>query len=155
MEETTLPTTIQTHSPEESIRLAKAIGARLRAGDVIAYAGGLGAGKTTFTRGIAIGMGLPDEVISPTFALVNEYRGKPGIPALYHFDMYRIASPELLDATGFYDYPLSESVFAIEWSENITDALPADCIRITIAYVDDTTRTITIEGDDRFADLGN
>ena len=133
---------IITHSPEETIALAEAIGRLLRKGDVIAYTGELGAGKTTFTRGIARGMGLPDEVHSPT-------------TPLYHFDMYRITLPEALESTGFYDYPLSDSVFAIEWSENIPYALPEQCLRIGIAYGAGDTRIITIEGDDRFADPGD
>ena len=78
---------IITHSPEETIALAEAIGSRLRMGDVIAYTGELGAGKTTFTRGIARGMGLPDEVHSPTVALVNDYLGKPVFTAVFLFDM--------------------------------------------------------------------
>ena len=142
-----------TYSPEESIALAENIGKLLRAGDCIAYYGDLGAGKTTFTRGLAKGMGLPDEVSSPTFAIVNEYHGK-GRLSLYHFDMYRIESSDELETTGFYDYPLEESVFAVEWSENIEDAFPENVIRIIISRVDDDTRKIVIEGDERFANTG-
>ncbi|HHX57445.1 MAG TPA: tRNA (adenosine(37)-N6)-threonylcarbamoyltransferase complex ATPase subunit type 1 TsaE [Clostridiales bacterium] len=140
------------HSPSETIEYAKQIGFRLDKGDVIAFRGGLGVGKTTFTRGLAMGLGLPDEVTSPTFALVNEYRGRI---TLYHFDMYRIESSADLETTGFYDYPLEESVFAIEWAENIIDALPTNTIFITINYIDETTREIIIEGDERFADIGD
>ena len=93
----------ETHSPEETIELAEKIGALLRPGDIIAFKGGLGAGKTTFTRGLAIGAGLDDEVASPTFALVNEYHGPLDI---YHFDMYRIGGPDDLETTGFFDYPM-------------------------------------------------
>ncbi len=143
-----------THTPEETIALAQRIGAKLHAGDCIAYYGDLGAGKTTFTRGLAIGLGLPDEVSSPTFAIVNEYHGKDAL-SLYHFDMYRIMSSDELETTGFYDYPMDESVFAVEWSEHIEDAFPRGVIRIRIARVDDNTRKITIEGDERFADFGN
>lgn len=143
-----------THSPEETIALAEKIGGCLRAGDCIAYYGDLGAGKTTFTRGIAKGMGLPDEVSSPTFAIVNEYHGK-GRLSLYHFDMYRIMGSDELETTGFYDYPMEESVFAVEWSENIEDAFPDNAIRIEIERIDDDSRKITIEGDERFADTGN
>ncbi len=143
-----------THAPEETIALAKKIGAQLRPGDCIAYYGDLGAGKTTFTRGLALGMGLPDEVSSPTFAIVNEYHGK-GRLSLYHFDMYRILDSDELETTGFYDYPMEESVFAVEWSEHIQDALPEHVIRIRIDRVDDDTRKITIEGDERFAHSGN
>lgn len=143
-----------THSPEETIFLAEKIGRHLVAGDCIAYYGDLGAGKTTFTRGIAKGMGLPDEVSSPTFAIVNEYHGK-GSLSLYHFDMYRIMGSDELETTGFYDYPMEESVFAVEWSENIEDAFPDNAIRIEIERIDDDSRKITIEGDERFADTGN
>lgn len=145
--------TIQTASPAETMALAEKVGTRLRAGDVIAYFGGLGAGKTTFTRGLAKGLGLPDVVSSPTFAIVQEYHGS-GL-SLYHFDMYRISGGLELESTGYYDYPLEESVFAIEWAENIIDALPPDVIKISISRLSDTGRSITIEGDDRFADFGN
>lgn len=141
-----------TGSPEETIALAVKAGARLLKGDVIAYKGGLGAGKTTFTRGLAIGAGLDDDVSSPTFALVNEYHGKLDI---YHFDMYRIESADDLETTGFFDYPMEDSVFVIEWSENIQKVLPEGTIYIDIKRIDDDTREITIEGDERFADLGN
>ena len=141
-----------THSPEETIEYAKLIGSKLKKGDVIAYLGGLGAGKTTFTRGLAIGMGLPDEVISPTFSLVNEYRGNI---TLYHFDMYRITSSDDLETTGFYDYLNENNVLAIEWSENIKDALDKNTIFITINRIDDNTREIIIDGDGRFANIGD
>ncbi|MGN0621373.1 MAG: tRNA (adenosine(37)-N6)-threonylcarbamoyltransferase complex ATPase subunit type 1 TsaE [Porcipelethomonas sp.] len=136
-----------TRSAEETIEFAKTVGRLLRPGDVIAYKGGLGAGKTTFTRGLAMGMGLEDNVTSPTFALVNEYHGKLN---LYHFDMYRIMSSDELEVTGFYDYPLENSVFAIEWSENIQDALLPETIFIDIKRIDDETREITVKGDERF-----
>lgn len=142
-----------TFSAEETIEFAVQIGRMLKKGDVIAYTGGLGAGKTTFTRGLAIGMGLEDNVVSPTFALVNEYRGEK--ICLYHFDMYRIMSAEDLETTGFYDYPIEESVFAIEWSENIADELPENTIYIDIVRVDENIRKINVKGDERFVDAGN
>ncbi|MEG0615191.1 MAG: tRNA (adenosine(37)-N6)-threonylcarbamoyltransferase complex ATPase subunit type 1 TsaE, partial [Oscillospiraceae bacterium] len=123
-----------------------------KGGDIIAYKGSMGAGKTTFTRGLAVGMGLPDEVVSPTFALVNEYRGKI---SLYHFDMYRIKNSDDLETTGFYDYMSDDSVLAIEWSENIADALPNGTIFITICRIDEEIREITVEGDCRFENFGN
>lgn len=135
---------IVTHSPEETVKAAERLGAQLRAGDMIAYRGGLGAGKTTFTRGLAIGLGLGDNVSSPTFALVNEYRGA-GL-TLYHFDMYRICTEEGLESTGFYDYDFENSVAAVEWSENIADFLPADTIYITINSIGENKREIIIEG---------
>lgn len=145
--------TAKTTSPMETIEFAKKIGAMLRGGDIIAYKGGLGAGKTTFTRGLALGMGLPDEVSSPTFALVNEYRGR-GL-TLYHFDMYRIMNAEALETTGFYDYISDDSVIAVEWSENIEDCLPDGIITITIRADGDEERTITAEGDERFDSAWN
>ena len=140
---------IITHSPAETIRAAEKLGRFLRAGDMIAYKGGLGAGKTTFTRGIAIGMGLDDSVTSPTFALVNEYRGDK--LTLYHFDMYRINSEEDLESTGFYDYPFEDNVAAVEWSENIAEFLPDDTIYVTINSVGENDREIIIEDGGRFA----
>ena len=145
--------TIITRSPEETIALGERIGALLRGGEVIAYRGGLGAGKTTITRGISLGMGLGDEVTSPTFALVNEYIG--GRLNLYHFDMYRISSAEDLETAGFYDFMNENSVIAAEWSENIADELPDDAIYIDIVRIDDDTREITITGDERFEAIGD
>ncbi|WP_294408049.1 tRNA (adenosine(37)-N6)-threonylcarbamoyltransferase complex ATPase subunit type 1 TsaE [uncultured Ruminococcus sp.] len=146
----------KTNSAQETISLGEKIGARLCGGDIIAYSGGLGAGKTTITRGISLGMGLGDEVTSPTFALVNEYRGK-GL-SLIHFDMYRINSAEDLETTGFFDYMDEDTVLAVEWSENIADELPENCIRVDIQRTDENSRTITVEttdGDDRFEDIRN
>lgn len=143
---------VTTASPEETIAFAEQIGKLLRGGDIIAYRGGLGAGKTTFTRGIALGMGLPDEVSSPTFALVNEYRGK-GL-TLYHFDMYRIMNAEALETTGFYDYISEDAVIVCEWSENIADCLPENVITITIGTVGENVRKITVEGDEHFDTAG-
>lgn len=148
--------TKNTNSADETIDFANFIGSKLKGGDIIAYKGGLGAGKTTFTRGIALGLGLADDVFSPTFALVNEYRGKN--ITLYHFDMYRIMNTEALETTGFYDYISDDSVIAVEWSENIDDALKEfskNLITITIDYGDsEESRKIIIEGDDRFDNSG-
>ncbi len=144
---------IITRSADETIALGEKIGARLRGGDIVAFRGGLGAGKTTITRGISIGMGLGDEVTSPTFALMNEYRS--GSAALCHFDMYRIGSSEELDAVGFYDRLEEGAAVAVEWSENIADALPKGTIYIEITRIDDDSREINIIGDERFEDIGN
>ncbi len=142
-----------TDSAEETIALGEKIGKLLHGGEVIAYRGDLGAGKTTITRGISIGMGLGDEVTSPTFALVNEYRGEK--LTLYHFDMYRITSAEDLEAAGFFDFMGEDSVIAAEWSENIEDELPEGTIFIELRRVSDDVREITITGDDRFEAIGN
>ena len=142
-----------THSPEETISLAEKFGKYLHAGDVLAYLGDLGAGKTTFTRGLALGLGLKDLVTSPTFALVHVY-GQPPLQ-LCHFDMYRISDENELETTGFYDYDLKESIFAVEWSENILSALPASVIRLTLERISDEERRIILETKEaeRFADF--
>ena len=134
-----------TNSPEETIAVAQKVGRLLCGGEVIAYKGDLGAGKTTFTKGLAKGMGLNADVTSPTFAIVNEYRGEHK-PTLYHFDMYRIADEDELYATGFYDYLDEQNVLAIEWSENIADSLPEDTITVDIENLGDTKRKITVFG---------
>lgn len=137
-----------TRSSDETVELGKRIGKVLRGGEILAYIGGLGAGKTTMTRGIALGMGLSDNVSSPTFALVNEYRGEK--LSLIHFDMYRVGSVPDLESTGFYDYFSDRSVLVIEWSENISEALPENTVYIEIKTVSEDEREIIIDGDERF-----
>ena len=133
------------HSPEETEHIGEMLGRRLRPGTVVAYRGGLGMGKTCFTRGLAAGLGIdPAEVSSPTFALVNEYRG--GRLPLWHFDMYRVESFDALYSTGFFDYLDLGGVLALEWSENIDGALPEGTIYITFERLGDESRSITIEG---------
>ena len=134
-------------SPEETHALAVRVGRVCKPGTCIAMFGGLGAGKTAFTRGLAEGLGLPDLVSSPTFALVNEYHAE-GCISVYHFDMYRVDSPEALESTGFWDYPLEDSVFVIEWAENIIGELPRPYLSITIEGSGDQPRRITIEGEE-------
>ena len=136
------------HSERETEEFAQRLAQKLRPGDVIAYTGGLGMGKTAFTRGLARGLGCRTSVTSPTFAIVNRYEGET---PLNHFDMYRIEGFDSLYSTGFFDYLDDYSVSAIEWSENIGEYLPEDTIRIDIRRIDDDTREITVTGDDRFA----
>lgn len=144
---------IITSSPEETIAAAQKIGRLLKSGDIIAYKGGLGAGKTTFTRGLALGLGLGDVVSSPTFALVNEYSGDK--LNIYHFDMYRIDNEWDLESSGFYDYDFNNNIAVVEWSENIRKFLPPNIIRITINTLDELKREIILEGDERFAAAWN
>ena len=144
---------ILTHSPQETIAIAEKIGGLLKKGDIIAYKGGLGAGKTTFTRGLAIGLGLGDNVTSPTFALVNEYCGEN--INLYHFDMYRIENEDDLESSGFYDYDCRNNIAVIEWSENIAEFLPENTIYIVINAVSDTDREIITEDGGRFDSAWN
>lgn len=140
------------HSPGETERFAAKFAALLGPGDVVAFIGGLGAGKTAFVRGMAAAMAPDAEVSSPTFALVNEYDGR--IP-LWHFDMYRITSVEDVYSTGFFDYLEMGGVLAVEWSENITPALPEETVFVTIERLSDTERKITVSGKeaDRFEAL--
>ncbi len=146
--------TVVTRSAAETIEFAKRLGKLVRAGDIICYRGGLGVGKTTFTRGLAIGMGLDDDVFSPTFTLVNEYTSR-GKTSLIHFDMYRISGGRDLETTGFYDYDNGENVLTVEWSENIAEELDRDVITVKLVRIDDNTREISVEGDERLAVLGD
>ena len=146
--------TVYTHSASKTISLGKKIGRLLKGGDIIAFKGGMGMGKTTITHGIAMGMGLRDDVSSPTFALVNEYSGD-GALTLYHFDMYRISGADELESIGFYDYLSDDCAAVIEWSENIADELPPDAIIIQIEKTGENDRKITISGGDRFDGIGN
>ena len=132
-----------TRSPAETEALGEALARRLRPNDVLAFRGGLGAGKTTFTRGLARGLGGEGEVSSPTFALVHEYPGK--VP-LYHFDLYRLSSVEDLYSTGFFDYLESGGILAIEWSENVDGILPEGTVFVTIDALGPEERSITVEG---------
>ncbi len=129
----------------ETEALGKKFASKLKGNEVIAFYGDLGAGKTTFTRGIADFFNLKHEVSSPTFSLVNEYE-TPQIK-IYHFDMYRINSLEDLESTGFFDY-LGKGIFIIEWSENIDRYLPDETIKIKIENKDQNSRIIYIKGAD-------
>lgn len=120
----------RTTSQEETEALGFRLGECLHGGEVLALFGGLGMGKTAFTRGIAAGLGIPSGVSSPTFALVHDYTGRLTV---HHFDMYRVDGWDDLYSTGFFDYLDTEDVLIIEWSENIEGALPPDAIRITIS----------------------
>lgn len=129
-------------SEQETEAIGERLAQTLQGNEVIAMFGGLGAGKTAFTRGLAHGLGVTEGVSSPTFALVHEYAGKY---MLYHFDMYRINSFDDLYSTGFFDY-LDNGVLIIEWSENIMPFLPECRITITIKTVSEQNREIIIEG---------
>ena len=135
-----------THSPAETEELGCRLGRTLGPGAVVAYFGGLGMGKTAFTRGLARGLGYSGRVTSPTFTIVNEYEG--GRLSLFHFDMYRLEDADSLFDIGWEDYLDRGGVCAVEWSEQAEDALPPDAIRVTIARCPeaDSWRTITIEG---------
>lgn len=132
------------NSVSDTEAIAEKLGRVLKSGNVVAYFGGLGMGKTAFTRGLAKGMGIKADVSSPTFAIVNDYGGNP---PLVHFDMYKVESWDDLYSSGFFDYLDMGAVLAVEWSENIENALPDDTIRVTIEQGDSPEkRIITIEG---------
>ena len=139
-----------TNAPEETEAVAAAFAQTLTPGTVIAYEGDLGAGKTAFTRGLAKGLGITDIVTSPTYTIVNEYL--TGRLPLFHFDMYRLASSDDLFDIGWDDYLERNGVCAVEWSENVADAME-DAVRVRIEKLDENTRKITIEGGRVCADL--
>ncbi len=135
------------NSEKETEKIAADFAKKLSGGEVIAYTGNLGAGKTCFTRGLARGLGFKGDVSSPTFALVNEYRG--GRLDLFHFDMYRISGFEDLYSTGFFDYISENGVIAVEWSENISGILDEKTIFIDIRQAkSQNSRIITIKSED-------
>lgn len=136
-----------TKSEQETEALGEALAKDLHPGDLLAFRGGLGAGKTAFIRGLARGLGVSGEVSSPTFALVHEYSGPT---PLYHFDMYRVEDWQSLYSTGFFDYLDSGGILAVEWSENIENALPEETITVTIECQGGDHRRFTVEGG-RFA----
>ena len=137
-----------THSPEETERLGAALAQLLTAGDLIAYRGDLGAGKTAFTRGLARGLGCRESVTSPTYTIVNEYLS--GRLPLFHFDMYRLASSDDLWGIGWEDYLDRGGVCAVEWSENVEDAIEG-AVWVTVESLGEDRRRITLEGEKDFA----
>ena len=139
-----------TTSPEETEKVGQALGKVLKPGTVLAYEGDLGAGKTAFTRGLARGLGAEDTVTSPTYTIVNEYLS--GRLPLFHFDMYRLGSSDELWDIGWEDYLERGGVCAVEWSENVADAME-DAIRVTIEKIGEDSRKITIEGGTELADF--
>ena len=133
------------HSTQETEAIGEELAQKLRGGDVLAFTGSLGMGKTAFTRGLARGLGCRGRVTSPTFTIVNEYDGPT---PLFHFDMYRLADADALFDIGWEDYLDRGGVCAVEWSENVREALPPDAVTVTIARCpeNDGWRSITIEG---------
>ena len=134
-----------THSPEETRGLGARLAGVLTPGAVVAFTGDLGAGKTAFTSGLARGLGIEERVTSPTFTIVNEYEG--GRLPLFHFDMYRLGSADELFDIGWEDYLARGGVCAVEWTENVAEAIEADAIRVSIRRGgDENSRVIDIEG---------
>ena len=129
-----------TSSPEQTWRIGEMLGARLGAGDMICLYGDLGAGKTSFSYGVALGLGVQEQYISsPTFTFVNEYKGR--VP-LYHIDLYRLKDPEELESIGFEEYIDSDGVTVVEWAERAESDLPTECLSVYLSYVDENSREI-------------
>ncbi len=139
-----------TNSPEETEKVGEELGRVLKPGTVLAYTGDLGAGKTAFTRGLARGLGATEQVTSPTYTIVNEYLS--GRMPLFHFDMYRLSSADDLWDIGWEDYLDRGGVCAVEWSENVEEAMDG-AIWVKIAKLGDSQRKITITGGEDLADI--
>ena len=133
----------ETNSPEETEAVGQALAAQLQPGTVVAFEGDLGAGKTAFTRGLARGLGTKDRVTSPTYTIVNEYLG--GRLPLFRFDMYRLGSADELFDIGWEDYLERGGICAVEWSENVREAMEGAWI-VRIEKTGENTRRITLEG---------
>lgn len=132
-----------TRRPEDTVALGRRLGQRLAGGELIAFTGPMGAGKTTMCQGIALGLGSVDPVQSPSYAIANLYRGR--LP-FAHFDAWRITGPEDLEAAGFYDYLESGAVVAMEWSERVAEWLGDAAVRVDIAVLEDGGRRIAVQG---------
>lgn len=134
---------IVSHSSEQTEKIGESLAQNLNGIEIIALFGNLGAGKTAFVRGLCKGLKVENDVYSPTFAIVNEYKGKYNV---YHFDMYRVKTMEDLYSTGYFDY-IDNGILVIEWSENISAILPDDAIRVEINYgKEENERIIKIDG---------
>ena len=133
-------------SEQETEAIGRELAQRLAPGAVVAFTGDLGAGKTAFVRGMAQGLGISQRVTSPTFTIVNEYEG--GRLPLFHFDMYRLDDADALFDIGWEDYLDRGGVCAVEWSEQVADAMPEDTIYVSIARhpQEDSWRCINVEG---------
>ena len=138
-----------TNAPEETEAVGQSLAQRLKPGTVIAYEGDLGAGKTAFTRGLARGLGATERVTSPTYTIVNEYL--TGRLPLFHFDMYRLGSSEELWDIGWEDYLQRGGICAVEWSENVRDALEGALV-VRIEKTGEESRRITVTGGDAYVD---
>jgi tRNA threonylcarbamoyladenosine biosynthesis protein TsaE len=136
---------IISNSPDETIALGKRIASRLCAGSIIAITGTLGSGKTCFSKGIALGLGIEENITSPTYTIINEYK-RDNSPTLYHIDAYRLNCDKDFEDIGGVDVLNSDGISIIEWSERLPNSIPKDAIFITIEIKDEISRTIKIKG---------
>ena len=130
---------IITNSFEETIKVAYDYAKTLKGGDVVILDGDMGAGKTVFAKGVALALGIEDEITSPTYAYMNDYYGK-----FYHYDCYRLSSGEDAEALGLTDYFYLKGICLIEWAQNIADVLPRDLKRVKIEKIDQNARKIIL-----------
>ncbi|AYO31476.1 MAG: tRNA threonylcarbamoyladenosine biosynthesis protein TsaE [Thermoanaerobacteraceae bacterium] len=131
----------ETLNQNQTEKLGEALGKLLKAGDFLALAGDLGAGKTAFTRGIARGLGIHEDITSPTFTIINQYEAP--VP-LAHMDAYRLKTPEELENAGFYDY-MEDFVVVLEWADRVEELLPGDVLWIYFTVLDENRRTIEFQ----------
>ena len=124
-------------SENATVSFAKEYAKTLKKGDVVLLNGEMGAGKTVFCKGVALGLGIKDEILSPTYAYMNDYDGK-----LYHFDCYRLTCGEQAEALGLCDYFYADGVCVIEWAKNIKSVLPEGCKTVTIEKLGEGKRKI-------------
>jgi tRNA threonylcarbamoyladenosine biosynthesis protein TsaE len=131
----------ETLNQNQTEKLGEALGKLLKAGDFLALTGDLGAGKTAFTRGIARGLGIHEDITSPTFTIINQYEAP--VP-LAHMDAYRLKTPEELENAGFYDY-MEDFVVVLEWADRVEELLPGDVLWIYFTVLDENRRTIEFQ----------
>ena len=124
-------------SAEQTINFAREYASSLKGGDVVLLNGDMGAGKTVFAKGVALGLGIDDEILSPTYAYMNDYGGK-----LYHYDCYRLSSGAQAEGLGLVDYFYGDGVCLVEWAQNIADVLPENCKSVTIEKLKGSVRKI-------------
>ena len=132
------------HSADQTMRLGKRLGELCEGGEVICLSGGLGAGKTCLVRGMGVSLGVEERITSPTFTLVNEYRG--GRLTLYHVDLYRIVDARVALAFGLDDYLYGDGVCAIEWAERVQEIWPEEHLLVSLRHIDETKRGVTLRG---------
>ena len=137
--------TLKTASAGETIALGRRLGAALGQGDVVALVGDLGSGKTWFTKGLALGLGVPGDTVvtSPSFSLVNEYEGRC---TLYHMDAYRLETVADFIAAGLEEYFFKEGVVAVEWADRWPEILPEWSVKVEMRIEGETTRIVTLAG---------
>jgi tRNA threonylcarbamoyladenosine biosynthesis protein TsaE len=135
---------VQTKSGEETVQLGARLGRLLQPGDFVALVGELGAGKTQFAKGVALGLEVDREtpVTSPTYTILNIYEGR--IP-LYHFDLYRLGGAEDVDALGFEEYFSGDGACVVEWAERLEGDLPADLLTVTLSHLGPDERSVCFE----------